>query len=157
MKVKELIGGLCQLLLQLFPFLCGTNTDGSIRVTSSEYLQSQLAIAEEKLFILSMQRIIDQNIIKITWCLRVTSALKDTSVDLVALGVSCLASDVVILPLQSATSAPASAPPLSPPFPPPSLHLAWHPAEPPSHSVALASQPPAESYFAAPSQAVGSG
>lgn len=86
-----------------------------------------------------------------------SSPLKDTSVDLVALGVSSLASDVVVLPLQSATSAPAAAPPLSPSFPPPSLPLAWHPAEPPSQSVSLASQPAAESYFAAPLEVVGSG
>ena len=92
-----------------------------------------------------------KNIIKIARYSRATSQPKDTtSVDLAALRVSSLASDIGVLPSQSATSAPVPATPLSPSFPPPSLPLAWHPSEPPSRSVSLAAEPPAVSSFAAP-------
>lgn len=79
---------------------------------------------------------------------------KDTSVDLAALGVSSVAPDVAALPSSSGTSAPASVNPSSPSVPVSSLPLAWHPAVPPSRSVALTSPSPAEPYPAAPSEAV---
>lgn len=80
---------------------------------------------------------------------------EDTFVDPAAFGVSSLALDVAASPCRSATSAPASVNPSSLSVLPSSLPLAWHPAEPRSHSVSLAFPPPAEPYSAAPSEAVG--
>lgn len=112
-----------------------------VKQERSHYIQSDIRVTSERL--LQQRRVV----------------AVDTSVEPAVPGVFSPPFDVVVSPSPAATSPPASVPPSSssfPPFQPSSLLPPWHPAEPPSLSVASASQPPAGPCSPAPSVAISS-